>query len=148
MVEGLFVAFRLVVVHSLEGVVSGRANHQLLEDVREVDLYFVRSQVVEDRLILVGVVLEEVHADLLVAHQQLAFFEPMLQFLTKLPTLRHRQYWTKYYRKKIRIEKYDDTYSGSLYKTFNEFFKVLRTSVKAFLLSVILCGSPRAAERP
>lgn len=96
MVEGLFVACRLVVDHSMEVVVSGRANHQRLEDVREVDLYFLRSQVVEDRLILVGLLEEVVRANLRVAHLLLLFFEPMLQFLTKLPTLRHRQYWMKY----------------------------------------------------
>lgn len=39
------------------------------------------------------------------------------------------------------------TYSGSLYNTFNALFKVLKTSYKAFLLSVILAGSPNADER-
>jgi len=37
--------------------------------------------------------------------------------------------------------------SGSLYNTFNALFKVLKTSYKAFLLSVILAGSPNADER-
>jgi hypothetical protein len=37
------------------------------------------------------------------------------------------------------------TYSGSLYNTLIEFFNVFATSVRAFLLSVILAGSPRAA---
>jgi hypothetical protein len=39
------------------------------------------------------------------------------------------------------------TYSGSLYNTFKALFKVLKTSYKAFLLSVILAGSPNADER-
>jgi len=77
--EGLCFAAYQVVVH-LE-VVSGRANHQLLEDVQEVDLYFVVGSREEDRLILVAqgldllVHLEEVvRADLLVDHQLLAFY--------------------------------------------------------------------------
>jgi hypothetical protein len=37
------------------------------------------------------------------------------------------------------------TYSGSLWRTLMEFFKVFKTSVSAFLLSVILAGSPKAA---
>lgn len=37
--------------------------------------------------------------------------------------------------------------SGSLWSTFREFFSVVNTSVKAFLLSVILAGSPRVDER-
>jgi len=39
------------------------------------------------------------------------------------------------------------TYSGSLYNTFKALLRVLKTSYNAFLLSVILAGSPRADER-
>ena len=104
-VEGLCFAAYLVVVH-LEAV-SGRANRQLLEDVQEVDLYFIGNQV-EDRLILVGLlVLEEVvRADLLlVAIQPIAFSQLMPHLLAMLPALRHRQYWMKYYSMKMRIIK-------------------------------------------
>lgn len=105
-VEGLCFAAYLVVVH-LE-VVSGRANRQLLEDVQEVDLYFIGNQV-EDRLILVGLlVLEEVvRADLLlVAIQPIAFSQLMPHLLAMLPALRHRQYWMKcYICMKMRIIK-------------------------------------------
>ena len=39
------------------------------------------------------------------------------------------------------------TYSGSLWSTLSEFLSVERTSVSAFLLSVILAGSPNVEER-
>ena len=39
------------------------------------------------------------------------------------------------------------TYSGSLYNTFKALLRVLKTSYNAFLLSVILAGSPKADER-
>lgn len=71
LVVGLYFVACLVGVR-LEEVVSGRVDHRLLEDVLEVDLYFM-GNLVEDRPILVGllalVVLEVVvHAVLLVAH--------------------------------------------------------------------------------
>jgi hypothetical protein len=98
-VVGLYFAYQ-VVVH-LE-VVSGRANHQLLEDVQEVDLYFIGSRV-EDRLILVALGLlvqlqEVVRADLqvLAANWHFVFSKLMPHLLTKLQALRHRQCWMKY----------------------------------------------------
>ena len=101
-VEGLCFACQ-VVVH-LE-VVFGRANHQLLVDVQEVDLYFIGS-LVEDRLVLVALdfVLQLEVVVLAVDHRQLLLFsELMPHLLAMLPTLRHRQYWMKYYRIKMRI---------------------------------------------
>jgi len=96
-VVGLYFAYQ-VVVH-LE-VVSGRANHQLLEDVQEVDLYFIGSRV-EDRLILVALGLlvhlqEVVRADLQAANWLVVFSKLMPHLLTKLQALRHRQCWMKY----------------------------------------------------
>lgn len=104
-VVGLYFAYQ-VVVH-LE-VVSGRANHQLLEDVQEVDLYFIGSRV-EDRLVLVGLgchLEEVVRADLqvLAPYWHFLFSKLMPHLLTKLLALRHRQCLMKYYRMKMRIK--------------------------------------------
>lgn len=89
-VEGLCFAYQ-VVVH-LE-VVSGRVDHQHLEDVLEVDLYFIGS-LVEVRLILVALdfVQQEVVVHAMEANQLLAFSKLMPHLLAMLPALRHRQY--------------------------------------------------------
>jgi len=66
------------------------------------------------------------------------------QLLELLRALRLQRCWQKYF-KELKIE--NDTYSGSLCKTFSDLFRVERIPWSIFLLSVILVGSPREAVR-
>lgn len=66
-----------------------------------------------------------------------------------LPQVQNLQpYQQKYYIIKYDQDKYKlKTYSGSLYNTFNEFFNVASTLVRAFLLSVMFAGSPSVPDK-
>lgn len=75
---------------------------------------------------------------------------PGLAFEVRFRAPRLLQCWMRYYNHEMKVNldiSLIFTYSGSLWSTLREFFKVDSTSDSAFLLSVILAGSPRVDER-